>query len=132
MSLPLEDMKQDVGQTENYSDVFCFCSKRRFYCNNLISQVYDRENREISDFIVLLLLSSSCFSLVLNCLFKIDVFIVGSTVTMRSMLRLLLVALKCQAMAENCKFCSVFCFCVGGECNNICDCENTVEFAFKV
>lgn len=83
-------------------------------------------------FIVLLLLSSSCLSLVLNCLCKIDVFIVGSTVTMRSMHRLLLVALKCQAMAENCKFCSIFCFCVGGECSNICDCENTVEFAFKV
>lgn len=26
-------------------------------------------------------------------------------------------ALKCQAMAENCKFCSVFCLYVDGECN---------------
>lgn len=51
---------------------------------------------------------------------------------MRSMHRLLLVALKCQAMAENCKFCSIFCLCVDGECNNNRDCENIVELAFKL
>lgn len=67
----------------------------------------------------------------MNCLFTIDVFIVGSTVTMRSMHRLLLVALKCQAMAENCKFCSVFCLYMDGDCNN-CGCENAVECAFKL
>lgn len=37
-------------------------------------------------------------------------------------------ALKCQATAENCKFCLN----VDGECNNNCDCENIVEFAFKL
>jgi len=40
---------------------------------------------------------------------------------MRSMHRLLLVALKCQAMAENCKLCSMFCLRVDDECNNNCD-----------
>lgn len=77
---------------------------------------------------VVVLSSSSCFSLELNCGFTIDVFIVGSTVTTRFMHRLLLVALKCQAMAENCEFCSIFCLYVDGECNN---CENVVEFALN-
>lgn len=40
---------------------------------------------------------------------------------MHSMHRLLLVALKCQAMAENCKFCSVFCLYVVGKCSSDCD-----------
>lgn len=40
---------------------------------------------------------------------------------MHSMHRLLLVALKCQAMAENCKFCSVFCLYMVGKCGSDCD-----------
>lgn len=30
-------------------------------------------------------------------------------------------ALKCQEMAENCKFCSVFCLLVNCKCSNDCD-----------
>lgn len=40
---------------------------------------------------------------------------------MLCMHRLLLVALKCQEMAENCKFCSVFCLFVNCKCSNYCD-----------
>lgn len=37
--LAIRDYEVSVGQTEYHSNVFCFCSKVRFYCQNLISQV---------------------------------------------------------------------------------------------